>query len=383
VDLLSRSKSTRVAPISAACALVGLIFLSVAIGPALRSTFRERGPRNDFLSFYTGSRLLGHGELYDYSKTIGLEKQLGLGDTTPMAYIRLPFYAAMLSPLAALGYRTAYAIFQTVCLVSFGLALLLWRRFGSGTTLVLFGCSAAMATAILRGQDVTLVLLFASISAALLRNGRPFSGGAVLALGLIKWHLLWAIPVLVVTRKLVRFGLGFTTAGGILLAWSFWPRLDWPVLYWRALQRNDMAVVHLHEMPNLRALLVGIPGESILLVIGFAVGAALCWRAFRSSCDLDEAIAICLLAGVFFTPHAYSYDCVLLLPAAAVALSSLSYRPALQAFCALGLAMSPALLTFQNWRFVFFGAYLSCCGLLWARLQHKQAKDRPEVTQYG
>ncbi len=341
---------TRVPPIFPALALAGVIFLSLATGPALRSTLREGGAFSDFLSFYSGSKLLAACELYSYDKTLELQRQLGMTDATPMVYIRLPFYAALLSPLAKLDYRTAYLIFQLGSLASFAWAMLLWRRFGSGTSLVLFGSSAAMAIALLRGQDAALVLLFASISARLLQKGRHFSAGAVLALGLIKWHLLWAIPILALARRLVRFGAGFATVAALLLAWSFALCVDWPLEYWRALQQSE-TTLRLSEMPNLRALLNGVPGENALLALGIAVGIAGCWRAFRSHRDLDEALAICLLAGVILSPHSYSYDCVLILPAAAVALSPLASRPGWQALGALGLAMCPALLAFPLWRF--------------------------------
>lgn len=341
-------------PIYAALALAGFLVLSIMIGPALRSTFGSQGVRNDFLSFYSGAKLLPACELYRLDATLELQRRLNTADGTPpvyISYVRPPFYAALLSPLARLDYGNAYAIFQAGSLLSFGLAMALWRRFDPGVCLLLVGFSSAMAVALLRGQDDALVLLFTSLSAALLRKGRHFGSGAILALGLIKWHLFLILPFLIVARKMYRFGAGFVTATGALLALSFARCLDWPLEYWRALRQTE-PIVHVTSMPNLRSLLHGIPGEPAVQVLGLLLGVALCWRVFRSPCGADEALATCLIAGVIFSAHAYAYDCVLVLPAVVVAVSRLGRGPVVKAWCAAGLGACPALLAFELWRFI-------------------------------
>ncbi len=342
---------TVVTPLRAAWALFGVVLLFVAIGPALRSTFSSRGPVNDFLSFYAGSKLLPTAEIYNYKATLDFQRHLGLRNEIPMAYIRLPFYALLLTPLARLDYEIAYVTFQIMSVLSFGLAVASWRRFGLGTCLLLAGWSSAMAIALLRGQDVAFVLLFASASAALLRKGYPFGAGAILALGLIKWHFLLIFPLMIIAKKLTRFGLGFAGGVGALILLSFIAYPHWPSDYWRALQLTEITP-HLTSMPNLLSLLYGMPGARAFQALGIASGAMLCLCVFRYGSSTDEAMAISLLAGLIFSTHAYSYDCVLVLPAVAVGASLLGSRPFMQACFSTGLSACPVLLGLKGGRFV-------------------------------
>ncbi len=341
--------------------MFGFLLLSVAVGPALKSTFGAHGAPNDFMSFYTGARLLPKSQLYLYNQTFEFEKQLGLTDPTPMVYIRLPFYALLFTPLAKLDYKLAYAIFQIGSILSFVLAMLLWRRFGAGTCLLLAGWSGAMAIALLRGQDAAYVLLFASVSAALLRKGQHFSAGAILALGMIKWNLLLFFPLMMIAKKMTRFGLGAAAGASVLLALSFLVYPGWPGDYPHALQLSE-TTLHVAAMPNLRSLLSGVSGALGIQLLGIAAGAVLCWRVFRSAGSGDQAVAISLLAGVIFSTHDYAYDCVLLLPAVGVAASLLNARPVVQACCAAAFSFCPVLLNFERARFIpqiaFIGVFL-------------------------
>ncbi|HTM14336.1 MAG TPA: glycosyltransferase family 87 protein [Bryobacteraceae bacterium] len=354
-----------ITPVRAACALFGFLLLSVAIGPALKSSFGAHGVLNDFLSFYTGAKLLPRGKLYNYKSTLDLQRHLGMMNP-PMVYDRLPFYALLFSPLARLDYKNAYLIFQIASILSFALAVLCWRRFGAGTCLLLAGWSSAMAFTLLRGQDVAFVFLFASASAALLRKEYPFSAGAILALGLIKWHFLLLFPLMIIAKKLTRFGLGFASGVGVLILLSFAAYSQWPSDYWHVLQMTQITP-HLTSMPNLWSLVHGGPGGLALQTLGIALGAVLCWCAFRSESSLDEAMAISLLAGVIFSTHAYAYDCVLMLPAVAAAASRLHSRPNFQFWLAIGFGACPVLLQFKGGRFIAQFAFLAL--FLWLSME--------------
>lgn len=72
--------------------------------------------------------------------------------------------------------------------------------------------------------------------------------------------------------------------------------------------------------------------------------AALCWRALRSGPNADEALVICLLAGLVLSPHAYAYDCMLALPAILFALSPFDGRPVCQVMSAGAPTACPLLL---------------------------------------
>ena len=151
--------------------MVGCLLLSVTTGPVIWSTFGPHGARNDFLSFYAGAKLLPTRELYRLQPTLELERRIAAQDSAPVAeisYIRLPFYAALLKPLARLPYRAAYAVFQSLSLLAFVWSIASWRRFGPGACIVLAASCGGMAFALLRGQDSAFVLFLLSVSSLLL-----------------------------------------------------------------------------------------------------------------------------------------------------------------------------------------------------------------------
>ena len=332
-----------ITPLPAACALAGLIFLSVAIVPGLRSTFGKNGWRNDFVSFYSGAKLLSTCQMYSYNSVFEMQKHLGMTDSTAMVYIRPPFYAAIMRPLSALPYEMAYAVFQVLSMVSFAFGIALWRHFGWGLCLILGGWNVAMAMTLLRGQDVAFVLLIASLSAHLLRKGQHFGAGATFALALIKWHLLVPIVILILANRLLRFALGFAAAGIVLIGIAFYECPDWPVQYRQALRQSETSLQS-SQMPNIRGLFSSTSGTTPVELVVIIACAALCWWALKSPANPDVAIALCLLAGVILSVHAYAYDCVLILPGAAAGLSRVTQRWGIQSICAVSVAVCPVLL---------------------------------------
>ena len=101
-----------------AAALVGICFLAL-----LMWTQRERilTGRNDFSQLYVGAKLSGSGQLYDRSANIEQFKQT-IGVTMEgVLYSRLPFYAFLLRPLAALPYMVAFALFAALNLADLSL----------------------------------------------------------------------------------------------------------------------------------------------------------------------------------------------------------------------------------------------------------------------
>src|SRR5664279_3390855 len=72
--------------------------------------------QNDFTAFYDGARLVGTPGLYSRTANIEAMKQihpeLTNGSLVDAQYIRPPFYALFLKPLALFPYKTAYWIYN-------------------------------------------------------------------------------------------------------------------------------------------------------------------------------------------------------------------------------------------------------------------------------
>src|SRR6516225_8760374 len=124
----------------------GLVFL----GAALRSSLRSSNPKNDF---------------YGESSRAASEESRRQGQF-PMPFVRLPFYALLLYPLARMRYATAYILWQAGSVLSLLAGSLVWRPYRASVAL---GCawSLPIAMVLIRGQDVSLMFLVLSLAVAL------------------------------------------------------------------------------------------------------------------------------------------------------------------------------------------------------------------------
>jgi hypothetical protein len=163
------------------------------------------------------------------------------------------------------------------------------------------------------GQDVTLVLAALALSMALLFRGRHFAAGCLIALCSIKFHLFLTLPLLILTRRLWRFGAGAVTGGAVLAAASFsvqgW---RWPMDYVRML-RLPTSTPSFALMPNLNGLFAGHPHSPWVMAAAVGVvlfSAALVMRRGK----ITIALAAALLSGLLLSYHAFIADAMLLLP---------------------------------------------------------------------
>jgi len=102
------SERKRVLPLLAALAIAAVYAtnFSSAMGPALWQG------ANDFAAFYTGARLAGTGKLYDVEPQYEEQKKQFGSYMRVVTFIRLPFYALLLKPLAWLDYLAAWRVFR-------------------------------------------------------------------------------------------------------------------------------------------------------------------------------------------------------------------------------------------------------------------------------
>jgi hypothetical protein len=311
-------------PITLAC-LLGLALNVYLWRPFLPYFFARAN--NDFVCTYTGAVLAGSPGLYDVNTV--MRTQMPLGDSPQfMMYQRFPYYAALEAPLRWLPYRKAYWVWQAVSLAAVLLFLAFWP--GQPLWLKAIACcwSLPLANCFVMGQDVTLVLAALAVSLALFFRGRHFAAGCVLALCSIKFHLFVTLPLLVITRRLWRFGAGSVAGGAVLLAASFavqgW---RWTADYVRML-RLPTSTPSFGLMPNLNGLLSGHPhgpgSMAVAACVVLAAAALVMWRG-----KFTVAVAAALLSGLLLSYHAFIADAVLLIPAGLLLMrdkSSLAHR---------------------------------------------------------
>jgi hypothetical protein len=342
------------APAAAFLVLLGIATYAVVIGPSLFWSFQPGAPRNDFLSFYTAPALLDSGGLYHLTQIEDEQARHGFDRYRQhkLAFLRPPFYALFLKPLAWLPYNTAYLVWLLLGALSMVLVAILWRSLGTGWLAAAIAWSPALAHVFLRGQDTAFLLLVFSVAIALLRRNSPLTAGLILSVCGLKWSLFLTVPLFIVGRRLWRCGAGFLIGSSIALVLSFIAAgLDWPAQYLRMILA-ETASPRVNEMASLRGLLQGMPWSAALEISACLLVAALTWRICRLAEDPDYAVAAVLIGGLLISHHAYLYDCAILVPALMVVARDARLRWVRGYAMVLLTPISMLLLLFPPWSLV-------------------------------
>ena len=300
---------------------------------------------HDFLNFYVGATLAGSGrfgELYDQQAQLQLEKELVPSTPELIPFVRPHFYAIVLAPLSLLSLDAAlYAWLALHVVLLIGCWKWASRRFGPDA-LILGSLYLPTALGIAHGQDGVFLLVIAIGAYELADKGQDGWAGGLLALGLMKFHLLFLAPLgMLVQRRWKMFRGYLCVAAGLVLISAGTGGVDGMLQYIRLLQGKNLP--RLSPSPELMIniysvgvnLGVDYPAVTVIfLLLVAAMMAVAVWRA-----PLWRFIAAMLPASVMAGPHVFGYDAaVLLLPVWLVSFRSTSK---LSRFAALLLGTPP------------------------------------------
>ena len=269
------------------------------------------GGDNDFMGFYAASHLSG-ADLYDHKAIVAIEKEVW-NSPRNLPFARFPFYAVMVSPLRYFSYQHAYWVWQFGSAMSIVLFCVFWPSSKKWATAVACCWSMPLLQCFIMGQDVTFILLVFGISIALFSGGWRFAAGCVFSLCSIKYNLFMALPLLIITRQLWRFGAGLVAGGGALLAVSFavggryWP--------WQYAAMLPSTTSKWAGMPNLHGMFAFLPSSLLPEVVGTGMVILITWFVIRGG-SLNRSIAATLIASLSISYHAYLQDASILIPAA-------------------------------------------------------------------
>ena len=279
---------------------------------------------HDFLNLYTGASLARDGAFAGmHAPEVQLQREQEYAPQLKelIPFVRPPFYALFLAPLAWVPFGPAFWAWLGVqAAVLIGTWVWAFRRWGADA--LIFG-SMYLPTAlgIAHGQDCVLILAIVLGVYVLADREQHFLSGMVLGAGLIKFHLflLWPVMLLVQRRWKMLAGASVAVTLEVLASLA----LAGPsglAKYVALLRMSDLR--HLNPSPelmidvrglalNLGLLKPGIEGLAVtglLIAIALILTVAACWRA-----PLWRAVAAASAGSLLVAPHVYGYDAGLLL----------------------------------------------------------------------
>jgi Glycosyltransferase family 87 len=260
----------------------------------------------DWPTFYVGAKLvsLGSQTLYSIPASQVITGQFMNPDFV-WSFMRPPFYALMLSPLGLFDPQTAFTTWQFVNLAAIAIAILIiWPSRWSVLITVL---CAPVWSSFRQGQDMPVLLLIIAVAIAFTRKNRPGLAGAVLSLCLLKFSLLFMLPIFFIARRSWRMSAGFASGALSLLATCFaifGPQ--WPVQYYSCVMENQKHL-ETHSLFSLSHPWLSVAVMGLLVSVCYWIG--------RKAVTVEMALAASLALGVLAAPRMYRYDAAISLPA--------------------------------------------------------------------
>jgi alpha-1,2-mannosyltransferase len=302
-------------PLQTWVAVLALCLMWVGLGSIIVPGARK----HDFLNLYTGASLALEGNFtHLHSPQVQLNRERQFVPELPalVPFVRPPFYALLLAPLALLPFGMAFwvwlAVQTTLLFGCWAWALSRW-----GPDALTFGAFyLPTALGIATGQDCVVMLAILITSYTLSEKGDNFPSGAVLGLGLIKFHLFLLWPVALLIQRRWRMMLGACAAVAAECLVSLWLSGTHGIAEYVQLLRNK-DIERLNPSPelmiDLQGLAINLHIDALLfraLLVGVVIllVAAACWRA-----PLWRWMAAASTGSLLVAPHVYGYDAGLLL----------------------------------------------------------------------
>lgn len=341
--------------------LVVAICLAVALGMATSYVLLVHsgaaGPKQtDFVPYYAAAKLVleGHVNVLYSLPTIGHVEatlvyplQVSHGG---MPYLYPPYFALLLSPVAALPYSIAFLLWLSINVTLLVLSIHLLQQY-----LGLTGAAAAVLwsaavtffpvlVALAQGQTSILLLALFLLAFLAARSERHVAAGIALSLALIKPPYVIPMLIMVLAARRWRILLSFGVSSGILVAVPY--LITGPAVF-PDYVRSMMAASGWQQQvggfaPQWNQSLAGfvqmlLPGASASVVTACLAGSALgilAWRSARVP-SIEIPFAFGVVAALLLSPHVLVHDLsILILPVC------IAFRHRQRAARFLGLALT-------------------------------------------
>ena len=263
----------------------------------------------DFSAFYAGGKLAGSPNLYVPQAAFEVERKAMGCVMENLVFIRPPFYALLMWPLAQLPFMTALVLWRVLGLAAVGAFIWMWP---GDKWIAAAACAwyLPLATNLTVGQDLALILVMLMGAYYCLRADKELLAGILFGLCLIKFHLLVLLPIFIFHKKLWKTLCGISGVGAVMIAASYVAGgRHWIGQYRVALQDFRMDP-YPWNMVNLKALFYNhmewwIPSIVVVVLVSWYV-------IYKGS--LEISLAAVLVGGVLINSHTTISDGTLILP---------------------------------------------------------------------
>jgi len=297
----------------------------IVLGVLFRAYIFTHLPRDlsvcatDYSVFYAGGKLAGSSSLYQPNAILALlDREIGCHASWAV-FIKPPFYAALMWPLAQLTFEHALLIWRMLGILALAAFVWLWpgNKYAACASLAWFLPISANFTV---GQDIAFLLLFLMAGYRLIERSSPYAAGLILGLCAIKFHLFLLLPVLLFQKRLWRVTAGLATTGTALTALSFAVGGWHSMIEYIAALRNQEPYYNSggFDYPNLRCL---FHGYSLAFFCSAAAVVLLGCLLIRFG-TLATGFAAVIMGGLLLAPHSTLADYALLVPVLLLAVDS-------------------------------------------------------------
>jgi hypothetical protein len=320
-----------------ASVIITALYLSVWVELASRGAFNPV----DFWALYTGAHLVwdGHGnQLYDFG--IQRHYQFQLLGAFPLLdrvlpFISPPHVALALLPLAIFPPQWAYTCWLALQMILIVLLLRVYIAESSGISwpdriiwIGAFVCCPMLFVTIYKGQISLIILLCIILWIREMRKGNDNGIAVWLLIGSIKPQLI-VVPFLLTILARRWKALAYFAAGGTLIAAicaiSLGPESirDFVSCMLSMLRIDSgftVSSVHMYNFKSFLTMLLSpgsLPLIRSLTFAGFLCALIIVILLWRGRVYVDDErfnlkMALSLLLGIFFCPHLFYYDTLLL-----------------------------------------------------------------------
>lgn len=322
--------------LSAAMCLALILYLGAIAVSLNLADHRGVSIRNDFAVFWAAAKLALDGSAiaaFDWRSILAAQSLTYHNGEYIYYWLYPPSLHIVISPLGAMGFTPAFALFTLAGLLLYSRSLAIWCRDCAAARTLAFA-SPAVAAAVFFGNLALIWVAVLLLALRDLRDGHDLRSGILIALLTVKPQLGVLIPVALLAgghwRAFRSATVTVTAIVGVTIA-------VFGIGYWvefaTAVGQMSDIIAHAKTSPDLahmsritRTMItwyafareIGV-GSHVALTLQLAVllaAASSVWTVWSGPARFESKAAVLCLATLLCTPYAFQYELVLAVAAA-------------------------------------------------------------------